>query len=122
MGLMADENENNGGQLKSKFSMLKIYSPSKYNSTTVAVCLLVKNETHYIDEWMDFHISLGFKVYIYDNTLTDDFGLRRWYDTRKDIQEYVKIIHFPQIPAQNAAYKQVSVRHSILFASSLWLK
>jgi len=95
------------GQLKSHSSIqTTIYSPSKHNSTTVAVCLIAKNETLYIDEWMDFHISLGFKVYLYDNTLTEDLGLRRWYNARKDIQEYVKIIHFPQRPAQNAAYKQ----------------
>lgn len=100
------------GQLKSHSSIqTTIYSPSKHNSTTVAVCLIVKNETLYIDEWMDFHISMGFKVYLYDNTLTEDFGLRRWYNARKDIQEYVKIIHFPQRPAQNAAYKQVSPSH-----------
>ena len=116
--------ESIGSQLKSNSAMLRdpitIYSPSKNNST-VAVCLLVKNETLYIDEWMDFHISLGFKVYLYDNTLTDDLDLRRWYNTRKDIQEHVKIIHFPQRPAQNAAYKQVSPT-LLHFLPRLWLK
>eukprot|EP00956_Cyclotella_meneghiniana_P002959 scaffold3558_cov23-Cyclotella_meneghiniana.AAC.1 len=89
---------------------ITVYSPSKHNST-VAVCLLIRNETLYIDlyidEWMDYHIALGFApIYVYDNTATDDLDLHLWYNTRKDIQEYVKLIHFPQAPAQIAAYKQ----------------
>lgn len=85
---------------------ITVYSPSKHNST-VAICLLVRNETLYIDEWMDYHIALGFApIYVYDNTITDDLGLHLWYDKRTDIQKYVKIIHFPQAPAQIAAYKQ----------------
>ena len=31
---------------------ITVYSPSKYNST-VAICLLVKNESLYIDEWIE---------------------------------------------------------------------
>jgi hypothetical protein len=90
---------------------ITVYSASKHNSTA-AICLLVRNETLYIDEFMDFHISLGFKVYLYDNSansVTDDLDLHLWYSKRKDIQKYVKIIHFPQAPAQVAAYLQVSV-------------
>jgi len=34
---------------------VKVYSPSK-NNATVAICLIVRNETVYMDEWMDFHI------------------------------------------------------------------
>ena len=83
-----------------------VYSPSKHNST-VAACLLVKNETRYIDEWMDFHIALGFApIYIYDNSISDDMGLHLWHRKRKDIQKYVKLIHFPQAPAQVEAYQQ----------------
>lgn len=83
-----------------------VYSPSKHNST-VAVCLLLRNETLYIDEWMDFHNALGFApIYIYDNTLTPDIDLEFWYQRRGDIQKYVKIIHFPQAPAQIPAYRQ----------------
>jgi hypothetical protein len=86
--------------------VVTVFSPSKHNST-VAVCLLIKNETIYLDEWMDFHISLGFgPIYIYDNSFAEDYDLQFWYRRRKDIQKYVKIIHFPQAPAQKAAYAQ----------------
>lgn len=33
-----------------------------------AICLLIKDENTYINEWLDWHISLGFEhFYIYDN-------------------------------------------------------
>eukprot|EP00577_Skeletonema_sp_RCC1716_P019170 CAMPEP_0113401028 /NCGR_PEP_ID=MMETSP0013_2-20120614/16457_1 /TAXON_ID=2843 ORGANISM="Skeletonema costatum, Strain 1716" /NCGR_SAMPLE_ID=MMETSP0013_2 /ASSEMBLY_ACC=CAM_ASM_000158 /LENGTH=328 /DNA_ID=CAMNT_0000286175 /DNA_START=37 /DNA_END=1023 /DNA_ORIENTATION=+ /assembly_acc=CAM_ASM_000158 len=102
-----DHSKNNSSVLKDPIT---VYSPSKHNSTA-AICLLVRNETLYIDEFMDFHISLGFnKVYLYDNSMTDDLDLHLWYSKRKDIQKYVQIIHFPQAPAQHAAYLQC-LRH-----------
>lgn len=40
------------------------YSP-KYLSS---ICLLIKNENQYLDEWISYHLSLGFDhLYIYDN-------------------------------------------------------
>lgn len=81
------------------------YKPS--NSTSnVALCAMVKNENLYLDEWVDFHIALGFSpIIIYDNS--DDFdlkygvhsddGLRSWYDTRADVQHHLRLIHFPTL-------------------------
>jgi len=38
----------------------------------VAVCGIAKLENHYIKEWVDHHLSLGFdKIFIYDNNDTD---------------------------------------------------
>jgi hypothetical protein len=34
----------------------------------VALCCIAKNEDHYIKEWCEYHIKLGFdKIYIYEN-------------------------------------------------------
>lgn len=85
-----------------------IYAPSKSSSNaSVAICLIVRNETIYMDEWADFHISLGFSpIFIYDNSLAPDMELESWNERRKDIQQHVKIIHMPIAPVQGYAYEQ----------------
>eukprot|EP00970_Alexandrium_tamarense_P013080 scaffold3240_cov197-Alexandrium_tamarense.AAC.19 len=86
---------------------IHVYQPSQGNNRTVAICTVVKNETMYIDEWVDFHIALGFApIYIYDNMLAPDIELEDWYQKRYDIHGYVRIIHFPHTPVQLAAYDQ----------------
>jgi hypothetical protein len=86
---------------------IHVYQPSQDNNRTVAICTVVKNETMYIDEWVDFHIALGFApIYIYDNMLAPDIELEDWYQKRYDIHGYVRIIHFPHSPVQLAAYDQ----------------
>jgi len=83
-----------------------VYSPSKRNET-VAICLIVRNETVYMDEWVDFHIALGFApIFIYDNADLPDLVLENWYERRTDIQQYVRIIHMPSFPVQVTAYKR----------------
>mmetsp|Transcript_1545 Transcript_1545/g.2834 ORF Transcript_1545/g.2834 Transcript_1545/m.2834 type:complete len:81 (-) Transcript_1545:476-718(-) len=54
-------------------AVLEVFKPT--NSTSnVALCVMTKNETLYIDEWVDFHIALGFvPIIIYDNS--NDFDL-----------------------------------------------
>lgn len=92
-------------------SVVKVYAPSN-SSSNVAMCVIIKNETLYIDEWVDFHIALGFSpIYIYDNSLAFDLkympltnSIYSWYDTREDIHEHIKLIHFPVAGVQNKAY------------------
>mmetsp|Transcript_7232 Transcript_7232/g.14835 ORF Transcript_7232/g.14835 Transcript_7232/m.14835 type:complete len:357 (-) Transcript_7232:52-1122(-) len=82
---------------------IRVYAPSN-STSTVAVCLIVKEELLYIDEWMDFHISLGFSpIYVYDNSA--NFEMHDWLENRRaDIRQHIRLIHFPQAPAQVAAY------------------
>eukprot|EP00584_Thalassiosira_punctigera_P027161 CAMPEP_0172580736 /NCGR_PEP_ID=MMETSP1067-20121228/139910_1 /TAXON_ID=265564 ORGANISM="Thalassiosira punctigera, Strain Tpunct2005C2" /NCGR_SAMPLE_ID=MMETSP1067 /ASSEMBLY_ACC=CAM_ASM_000444 /LENGTH=324 /DNA_ID=CAMNT_0013373483 /DNA_START=152 /DNA_END=1126 /DNA_ORIENTATION=+ len=90
---------------------VRVYAPSK-STSNVAVCLIVKNETLYIDEWLDYHIALGFSpIYIYDNSpdfelkTTPRSGIWTWHESRRDeIGEHVVLIHFPVVPVQKAAY------------------
>ena len=95
---------------KPSITSVKVYAPT--NSTSnVAICVIIKNETLYLDEWIDFHIALGFSpIYIYDNSQGFDLnllplqGIYSWYDTREDIHEYVKLIHYPVAGVQLKAY------------------
>lgn len=93
------------------YEPVKPYSPSKHTNVTVAICLIVRNETVYMDEWADFHIALGFApIFIYDNADVPDLELQAWYDRRKDIQRYIHIRHMPLFPVQGHAYEQC-LRH-----------
>ena len=83
---------------------VQVYAPTKSKSN-VAVCLIVYNETLYLDEWLDFHVSLGFSpIYIYDNS--PDFELQTLTATRADISDHIRLIHFPETPVQMKAYDQ----------------
>jgi len=91
---------------------VQVFSPSK-STSNVAICLIVKNETLYIDEWLDYNIALGFSpIIIYDNTKTFELnnslhsGIYTWYETREDIWEYIQLIHFPEYPGQVKAYQR----------------
>lgn len=84
---------------------IRVFAPSN-STSTVAMCLIVKDVLPYIDEWMDFHISLGFSpIYLYDNS--PEFELLPWLeDRRNDIRQHIRLFHFPQAPGQVPAYKQ----------------
>mmetsp|Transcript_23846 Transcript_23846/g.57504 ORF Transcript_23846/g.57504 Transcript_23846/m.57504 type:complete len:376 (-) Transcript_23846:496-1623(-) len=93
-------------------SSVKVFAPPSNSTSNVAICLILKNDTLYLDEWLDFHIALGFSpIYIYDNS--PDFELnntafdhsgRSWFESRRDIRSHVRLIHFPHAPAQALAY------------------
>ena len=90
-------------------TVVKVYKPTNSSSSNVALCVMVKNETLYLDEWVDFHIALGFSpIIIYDNS--DDFDLmygvhihpndesmQSWYEVRADVRHHLKLIHFPTL-------------------------
>ena len=66
-----------------------------------AMCTIVKNEEAYIDEWVDYHLALGFDpIYIYDNS--DEFEMRQWGNETKG--DHVRVIHFPGQAVQMKAY------------------
>ena len=68
-----------------------------------AICVIIKNEADYIEEWIDYHFKIGFeKFYIYDNESTDN--------TREILDKYIRkgivdYIYCPgkgkQIPSYN---------------------
>jgi len=69
----------------------------KKKPTTSVICAIARNEERYIDEWIHYHLSLGFHhIYIYDNS--DDNSLQD-----KQSNE-ITIIHFPGKSKQLDAY------------------
>lgn len=95
-------------------SRVKVFAPNNITSNNVAICLVIYNESLYLDEWVDFHVALGFSpIYIYDNSL--EFQLNNtpysgnnhsWYQTRQDVRDYIRLIHFPVSPVQIPAYER----------------
>ena len=108
-----DEQVDMWGNNNNNTSVVKVYSQSN-SSSNVAMCVIIKNETLYIDEWVDFHIALGFSpIYIYDNSVAFDLkympltnSIYSWYDTREDIHEYIKLMHYPVAGVQSKAYSR----------------
>jgi hypothetical protein len=44
---------------------LKLHMQPQFNTS---ICLIIKDENEYINEWLDWHIKIGFEhFYIYDN-------------------------------------------------------
>ncbi|KAL7551228.1 hypothetical protein ACHAWF_014419 [Thalassiosira exigua] len=92
------------------YMRIKVYAPTS-STSNVVVCLIVYNGPIYLDEWLDFHIALGFSpIFIYDNSpyfqlMTEPHcEFFSWYESREDIKDYVRLIHFPMVPMQLPAY------------------
>ena len=73
------------------------------HNQTVALCLVQKGDMRYVDEWVDYHLALGFDtIYMMDNT--EDFELQPWHQGRRD--EYrIRVTHVPGNRIQNHAYR-----------------
>ena len=73
---------------------------SNNHTGRAVVCCIAMDEEPYIDEFVDYHLGLGFgKIIIYDNT--NAFQLKQWGQRRGD---GVELIHFPGINKQSDAY------------------
>lgn len=80
---------------------------SKQKKYYVAIGAIVKNESDYIEEWIDYHLKLGVELfYIFDNDSTDntcqklkkyiDLNIVKLYKIRgknQQMKAYNKIIH-----------------------------
>ena len=65
--------------------------------TTSAICAIALNEERYIDEWIQYHLGIGFDhIYVYDNS--DNYSLQ----AKKT--DHVTIIHYPGKTKQLEAY------------------
>lgn len=68
----------------------------------MAMVLIIKNESSYIEEWIEFHKIIGFtKFYIFDNNSTDDLKNKLEPYIKAGVVEY---IYFPGIGMQGKAY------------------
>ena len=93
--------------------------------TSAAICVIQKQGLRYVDEWVDYHIGIGFTtIYIYDNS--EDFELKEWHSKRflqqsittgsnsNRAEPSVQIIHWPgthaggqQLPAYSNCTKTI---------------
>ena len=77
---------------------------------TAAICAVQKWGLPYIDEWVDYHLAIGFEtIFIYDNS--DDFETQGWYSNRfQNGTDRVEIFHWPGVAQQMPAYDEC-IRH-----------
>ena len=79
-------------------------------SRRAAICLLALNEDRYLDEWLQYHLYLGFDhIFIYDNS---DANVLK--DLPARYAGFVSVIHFPGMRQQTNAYNHFirSAKHS----------
>ena len=86
-----------GYVIKIRCTVQKFGRPTIYIDENAVVCTIQTKEEAYIDEWVDYHLAIGFEmIYIYDNT--DNYDLRNWGNKR--FLDGVRVIHFPGIKKQ----------------------
>jgi len=78
------------------------HPPRLYPNGSAVLCVVVLNEKPYIDEWINYHLGLGFsKIVVYDNSAS--FDLREWR-RQEQITPMVEVIHFPGLAPQERSY------------------
>ena len=66
-----------GYVIQIRCNMPKYGGPTIYTDGKAVVWSIQTKEDAYIDEWVDYHLGLGFEmIYIYDNS--DNYDLRNW--------------------------------------------
>ena len=73
-----------------------IKPPPRADNKTVALCACMREEEKNVDEWVDFHLGIGFaQIHIYDNT--ELFELEQWARERQEVfGDPITITHVPQ--------------------------
>lgn len=78
--------------------------------TPLAICVIIKNEAKYIEEWLEYHINLGVnKFFVYDNESQDNI--------QNILQSYVseKVVEYKVWPGESvqlSAYDDAIACHS----------
>ena len=87
-------------QYLSSQSESNIVVPSVSSSSslpTAAICIIVKSQLYDFEEWVDYHLALGFnQIYIYENS--EDFDLQVWVQSKQKLDYYknkLQVKHFP---------------------------
>jgi hypothetical protein len=85
-------------------SLQRLIKPPPRNKTA-AICAVMKSEEPYIDEWVDFHLGIGFgPIYLYDNS--DDHEMEQWARRRQQAyNDPVFVIHYPGPGKQKESYR-----------------
>jgi hypothetical protein len=69
------------------------------------ICAIVKSEEAYLDEWINYHLGIGFShIFIYDNSY--HFDLQQWGAEQAQAGRPVTVRHHTGIAQQAAVYSQ----------------
>ena len=103
-------NNNHRKTTTTRNGLLSTFTRSK--QPTAAICLFVKNEVLYINEFIDYHLGIGFEeIFIYDNS--DDFHLHHWVTQVKgpETGHRISVRHWPgsrqQVPSYQDCHAQL---------------
>jgi hypothetical protein len=82
-------------------SELQIMNRTLVGGDKAAICVIAMNENLYIQEWVDYHLSIGFDlIRIYDNSRSNN--LLAWSMNQS---KHVELRHFPGENRQRQSYK-----------------
>jgi len=83
-----------------KDQLQRVEDEKVYKAGQTVLCSVARNEDPYIDEFVDYHLGLGFgKIIVYDNTEGNE--LKYWGKSRGTA---LKVVHHPGVGNQNRAY------------------
>ena len=86
--------------------------PADQHDDKIVLCTIIRDEEAYIDEYVDYHIGMGFDlIRLYDNS--PDMVMKQWAD--KKGSDKVELIHFPfeaakDLPPQQSIYRDCARR------------
>lgn len=88
---------------KFRLGLSDLSKNNQTNTTTTALCGIVKDAENYLDEWVDYHFGLGFHtIYIVDNSETHE--LKSWQDKRRNAGYSVRVLPKPGTHRQMYSY------------------
>ncbi|MBR1421276.1 MAG: glycosyltransferase family 2 protein [Selenomonadaceae bacterium] len=77
----------------------------------IAIALIVKNESPYIEEWLEYHYKIGIdRFYIYDNDSEDRSELKKILEPWI-AQKIVEYVEFPGNKSQMIVYDEIVYQH-----------
>ncbi|CAE8628391.1 unnamed protein product, partial [Polarella glacialis] len=98
-----DDNYNNNDKNNNNTKRKATNAPRFKDGTTAALCMIAKGEDLYIDEWADYHFSLGFEtIYVYDNS--ENTSLFYWAAERRKRGDDVELVPYKGIGKAREAY------------------
>jgi len=88
-------------------------TPLEMSRDTAVVCSIMTKEEAYLDEWIDYHLGIGFEhMYIYDNTADLELG-HGWLDHRLWLSERVMVATFPGHSMQVLAFQDCRRKYAL---------
>lgn len=102
----------NKNELINFYQLKQVTKTLDYSKPKIGLCCIACLEDNYIDEWIDYHLMLGFdQIFIYQNN---------WRAKLKKHYSNVHLIQFDGINKQRSAYKHCLINHSELDYIAFW--